>query len=39
MKFIIGSGLYFNTIASNTDTFYEQINQVIQEEPADSADP
>ena len=39
MKFINGSGLYFNTIHSNTYKFYEEINTVIQEEPADSADP
>jgi hypothetical protein len=39
MKFINGSGLYFNTIHSTTYKFYEEINTVIQEEPADSADP
>jgi hypothetical protein len=31
--------LYFNTIHANTFQFYEEINAVIQEEPADSADP
>jgi hypothetical protein len=39
MKFINGSGLYFNTIHSTTVKFYEEIDTVIQEEPADSADP
>jgi hypothetical protein len=39
MNFINGSGLYFNTIHPNTCEFYEEINAVIQEEPADSADP
>jgi hypothetical protein len=39
MKFINDSGLYFNTIHANTFQFYEEINAVIQEEPADSADP
>jgi hypothetical protein len=39
MRFINGSGLYFNTVHSTTFKFYEEINAVIQEEPADSADP
>ncbi len=39
MKFINGTGLYFNTIHSTTYKFFEEINTVIQEEPADSADP
>jgi hypothetical protein len=39
MKFINGSGLYFNTIHSTDFTFYEEVNKVIQEEPEDSADP
>lgn len=39
MKFINGSGLYFNTIHSTDFTFYEEVNKVIQEEPAISADP
>jgi len=39
MKFINGSGLYFNTIHSTTFEFYEEVNAVIQEEPTDSADP
>jgi hypothetical protein len=39
MTFINGSGLYFNTIHSTDFSFYEEVNAVIQEEPADSADP
>ena len=39
MKFINGSGLYFNTIHSTNYKYYEEINTVIQEEPADAADP
>jgi hypothetical protein len=39
MKFINGSGLYFNTIHSTSFKFYEEVDTVIQEEPADSADP
>jgi len=39
MKFINGSGLYFNTIHPNTFEFYEEMNTIIQEEPANSADP
>jgi hypothetical protein len=39
MKFINGSGLYFNTIHANTFQFYEEITAVIQQKPSDSADP
>jgi hypothetical protein len=39
MKFINGSGLYFNTIHANDFHFFEEINTVIQQEPADSVDP
>jgi hypothetical protein len=38
-KFIDGSGLYFNTIAPTGFSFFEEINTIIQHEPADSADP
>jgi hypothetical protein len=38
-KFIDGSGLYFNTIPPTGFRFYEEINTIIQHEPADSADP
>jgi hypothetical protein len=30
---------YFNTIHANDFRFYEELNTVIQEEPANSADP
>jgi hypothetical protein len=39
MTFINGSGLYFNTIHPTTYEFFEEVDAVIQEEPADSADP
>jgi hypothetical protein len=38
-KLINGSGLHFNTIHSTTFKFYKEVNRVIQDEPADSADP
>jgi len=38
-KLINGSGLHFSTIHANNAKFYEELNAVIQEEPADSADP
>jgi len=38
-KFVNLSGKAFNTVGSNTYSFYEDLNQVIQEEPADSEDP
>ena len=39
MKFIRGSGKAFNTIHPNDYTFYEHLNEVIQEEPLDMLDP
>jgi hypothetical protein len=33
------SGLKFNTISSNTFRFYEELNGVVQNEPADFVDP
>jgi hypothetical protein len=39
MKFINVSGKEFNTIHANNFTFFEEINHVVQEEPADAADP
>ena len=39
MKFINGSGLYFNTIHSTDFNFFEEINTVVQEEPVDAAEP
>ena len=37
--FINTSGVQFNTIHANTFHFYEEINAVIQHEPADAFDP
>jgi hypothetical protein len=37
--FINTSGLKFNTISSNTFRFYEELNDVVQNEPADFVDP
>jgi hypothetical protein len=37
--FINTSGLKFNTISSNTFRFYEELNGVVQNEPADFVDP
>lgn len=39
MRFIDGSGLYYNTIHPVDFTFFEEINEVIQGEPAESGDP
>jgi hypothetical protein len=37
--FVDLSGLQFNTVHANTFHFYEEINEVIQHEPADAFDP
>jgi hypothetical protein len=37
--FVNLSGLQFNTVHANTFHFYEEINEVIQHEPADAFDP
>lgn len=37
--FVDVSGLKFNTISANDDHFYDELNQVIQTEPADFLDP
>jgi hypothetical protein len=37
-KFINLSGKYFNTIHANDYTFYEEVAQVVQEEPTDALD-
>ncbi len=39
MGFIDMSGKYFNCIPSNDMSFYEEINQVVQEEPLEATDP
>src|SRR5271167_560995 len=38
-KFVNLSGKAFNTIGANDYSFYEDVNTVVQEEPADSEDP
>jgi len=38
-KFVNLSGREFNTIHANTYEFFEEVNQVVQEEPAGSGDP
>ncbi len=37
--FVNTSGMKFNTISSNTFSFYEELNAVVQHEPADFVDP
>jgi hypothetical protein len=39
MKFVNGSGKYFNTIHSLDYSFFEEVNEVVQEEPAEALDP
>jgi hypothetical protein len=39
MNFMNFSGASFNTVHSNNFLFYEEVNQVIQEEPLESVDP
>jgi len=39
MNFQNFSGVFFNTIHSNNEEFYEEVNEVIQEEPLDAVDP
>ncbi|MBQ0822114.1 DUF1254 domain-containing protein [Microvirga sp. HBU67558] len=38
-QFINTSGVKFNTISANTFRFYEELNEVVQTEPADFLDP
>jgi hypothetical protein len=38
-RFINTSGLSYNTIVAGDFTFFEQVNQIVQEEPAESLDP
>ncbi len=39
MTFVNISGKYFNAIPSNDVTFYNEVDQVIQEEPLETVDP
>jgi hypothetical protein len=38
-KFVEGSGLVMNTIPPSDYTFFETINELVQQEPADAMDP
>lgn len=38
-KWVNGSGKVFNTIHANDFTFYEELNQIVQEEPSESQNP
>jgi hypothetical protein len=37
--FINGSGMELNTIHSNDFSYFEELNQIVQEEPSDALDP
>jgi hypothetical protein len=39
MNFVNGSDKYFNTIHSLDYSFYEEVNEVVQEEPVEASDP
>ena len=39
MNFVNGSGKHFNTIGSTDFSFFEDINEVVQEEPVEASDP
>jgi hypothetical protein len=39
LNFVNASGKAFNTIHSMDHTFFEEMNEVVQEEPADATDP
>lgn len=38
-QFVNTSGMKFNTISANTIRFYDELNEVVQNEPADFVDP
>jgi hypothetical protein len=38
-EFVNTSGMKFNTISANTVRFYDELNEVVQNEPADFVDP
>ena len=38
-KFINGSGVEFNTVHSNDFSYFEELNEVVQEEPSEALDP
>src|SRR5450755_3082599 len=38
-KFISATGLEFNTVHANNFHYYEEVNEIVQEEPAEALDP
>jgi hypothetical protein len=38
-KFVNASGMAFNTIHANNEKFYEEVNEIVQEEPTEAQDP
>jgi hypothetical protein len=38
-KFINGSGVEFNTIHANDFSYFEELNEIVQEEPSEALDP
>ena len=38
-KFISATGLEFNTVHANNFHYYEEVNEIVQEEPADALNP
>jgi len=38
-RFINASGMGFNTVHANSFQFYEEVNHIVQEEPAEAQDP
>jgi hypothetical protein len=39
MKFVNTSGVAFNTVHANNFKFYEEVNEIVQEEPTEAQDP
>jgi hypothetical protein len=39
MNFVNGSGKYFNTVGGTDYSFYEDVNELVQEEPVEASDP
>ncbi|KOS57383.1 signal peptide protein [Rhodococcus rhodochrous KG-21] len=39
MRFVEADGVPFNTVHSNDFSFYEEVDQIVQEEPVDALDP
>jgi hypothetical protein len=38
-KFINGSGVEFNTVHANDFSYFEELNEIVQEEPSEALDP